>query len=320
MRTFYHFIIIIFVIASLFVVKDDAIIAYKKIKSFAVESFYEISDIYKNFLDKNNIEYKKRGLLDSIYREKVITDPSLPGPLKVSYGLLDKNGASSISLDRDAVVLSTNNQRRKETGLEDLIVNSKLNLSANKKLEDMFANNYFEHLSPEGIGVSDLGKIFEYDYILIGENLAMGNFNNEDALLEAWMSSEGHKANILNTKYKEIGVAVGKGLYKGKEVWMAVQHFGVPKEVCTSVSEYLHGLINIKQQEISKTESDLIYRKANIDSGIISNNGKTRSEQIGEYNEIINNYNEMVLDLKQKINDYNIQADKFNTCVQGYIN
>ena len=184
----------------------------------------------------------------------------------------------------------------------------------------MFANNYFEHLSPEGIGVSDLGEMFEYDYILIGENLAMGNFKDEDALLEAWMSSEGHRANILNTKYKEIGVAVGKGMYNGKELWMAVQHFGVPQEACPSVSEYLHGLINIKQQEISKTENNLIYRKADIDSGIISNNGKTRSEQITEYNEIVNSYNEMVLDLKQKINDYNNQVDRFNTCVQGYIN
>lgn len=320
MRTFYHFIIIIFVIISLFVIKDDAIVAYKKIKSFAGESFVVFSDIYKNFLDKNNIEYKERGLLGGIYKEDVITDPNLPGPLKVSSGLLDKNGASGISLDRDAVILATNNQRRKDSGLEDLVANSKLNLSANKKLEDMFANNYFEHLSPEGIGVSDLGEMFEYDYILIGENLAMGNFKDEDALLEAWMSSEGHRANILNTKYKEIGVAVGKGMYNGKELWMAVQHFGVPQEACPSVSEYLHGLINIKQQEISKTENDLIYRKADIDSGIISNNGKTRSEQIAEYNEIVNNYNEMVLDLKQKISDYNNQVDRFNTCVQGYIN
>lgn len=320
MRTFYHFIIIIFVIISLFVIKDDAIVAYKKIKSFAGESFVVFSDIYKNFLDKNNIEYKERGLLGGIYKEDVITDPNLPGPLKVSSGLLDKNGASGISLDRDAVILATNNQRRKDSGLEDLVANSKLNLSANKKLEDMFANNYFEHLSPEGIGVSDLGEMFEYDYILIGENLAMGNFKDENALLEAWMSSEGHRANILNTKYKEIGVAVGKGLYNGKEIWMAVQHFGVPQEACPSVNEYLHGLINIKQQEISKTENDLIYRKADIDSGIISNNGKTRSEQITEYNEIVNSYNEMVLDLKQKISDYNNQVDRFNTCVQGYIN
>jgi uncharacterized protein YkwD len=92
----------------------------------------------------------------------------------------------------------------------------------------MFENQYFAHESPTGEKVSDLAKKFGYDFLLIGENLAMGNFSSDEDLVLAWMESPGHRENILNEKYQEIGVAVKKGIFEGKEVWIAVQHFGLP--------------------------------------------------------------------------------------------
>ena len=50
--------------------------------------------------------------------------------------------------------------------------------------------------------------------------------------MTAWMNSPGHRANILNPHFQEIGVAVGKGMYEGHETWIAVQSFGMPLSAC----------------------------------------------------------------------------------------
>ena len=60
----------------------------------------------------------------------------------------------------------------------------------------------------------------------------MGNFKNDQDLVSAWLNSPGHRANILNTRFTEIGTAVLKGFYEGREVWMAVQEFGLPLSSC----------------------------------------------------------------------------------------
>ena len=61
-----------------------------------------------------------------------------------------------------------------------------------------------------------MAKKAGYEYISVGENLAMGNFKNDGDLVEAWMNSPGHRANILSFKYKELGVAVIKANMKEK--------------------------------------------------------------------------------------------------------
>src|SRR6185369_15716694 len=118
------------------------------------------------------------------------------------------------------------------SGLPALKENALLDKAAKKKLDDMFAQQYFEHINPQGKGPSDLAKSVGYDYIAIGENLALGNFKNDAELVQAWMDSPGHRANILNKQYTEIGVAVGQGTYEGKKTWLAVQEFGRPTSSC----------------------------------------------------------------------------------------
>jgi len=58
---------------------------------------------------------------------------------------------------------------------------------------------YFAYNSPSGVGVDDLAGNFGYKFIAIGENLALGNFENDEVLLQGWMNSPGHRENILNT-------------------------------------------------------------------------------------------------------------------------
>ena len=320
MKFFYHFLIIIFVIISLFIIKDDVIAVYHKAETYVKDNIHVITDLPKKIftkkvttnVDTSTINYK---VDDSKNSDVDPTKTTFPGPLRVLNKFVTSD-SESITLSLNKVIEETNQNRKVNGNLSPLTMNSQLNLSAEEKLEDMFKNQYFEHISPTGVGVADLVKKESYEYILIGENLALGNFKDEKSLLNAWMASPGHRANILNSHYTEIGVAVGKGKFEGKDVWMAVQHFGLPKNVCPSTDEVLHGLIVIGQQNIKDTESDLLTRKANIDKGVIYE-GETKNEQVTEYNSIVNKYDAMISDIKNKIDKYNEQVKSFNLCVEN---
>src|SRR3989344_2386836 len=146
-----------------------------------------------------------------------------PPPLKAQK----EAPTAEIILTADGV-LSWTNKEREKAGLPDLAPNQKLTASALAKVRDMFKNQYFAHESPAGKGAGDLAEAEGYDFILIGENLALGNFEGDKALVEAWIASPVHRANILGSRYKEIGIAVGRGMFGGRETWLAVQHFALP--------------------------------------------------------------------------------------------
>lgn len=297
MKIHYQFFVVIFIIVSLFILRDDVMSTVGNITSY---------------LNKDNKiqEVKSEDIKDVLLPTEVGT----PGALRVfgSY----PNEADNIKLSKSNVVDITNKYRKENGNLPLLIENEKLNLSAEKKLQDMFRNQYFEHVSPNDISVGDLGNQVSYDYILIGENLALGNFKNDTALVGAWMKSEGHRANILNDNYLDIGVAVGKGIYEGKNVWMAVQHFGTPRSACPAVDKVLFGVINLNQIKIKEIEQELIKRRESIDNGTIYE-GSTYYEQIEQYNALINPYNNLIQETKQKIDKYNNQIQEFNLCIYG---
>ena len=240
---------------------------------------------------------------------------SAPGALVVSDSYL-ASSVKNVNLSSKKVIEITNKYRSINGNLPALTENSKLDFSAEKKLQDMFVKGYFEHISPNGTGVGDLGSEVGYEYIIIGENLALGNFKDDQSLVDAWMASPGHRANILNNRYKEIGVSVGKGTYNGQNVWMAVQHFGLPKSACPSIDEVLKGIIDLDQQRIKDMEKDLASKKAKIDSGAVSE-GMTTNGQIDAYNSLVSDYNKIILDIKSKINKYNSEVRDFNTCISS---
>lgn len=126
-----------------------------------------------------------------------------------------------------AIVDSTNAERARQN-LPALKVNTTLNSSAQIKAEDMLRNEYFEHQSPNGTDMTDLMKQVGYNFLGIGENLAMGNFRDSQDIVAAWMNSSGHRENIMNPNYTEIGVSIISGNYQGRQILMAVQHFGRP--------------------------------------------------------------------------------------------
>ncbi|HWS49296.1 MAG TPA: CAP domain-containing protein [Candidatus Methanoperedens sp.] len=124
-------------------------------------------------------------------------------------------------------VLSQTNLQRQNAGLPALQYSQTLSQSATAKAQDMFANNYWSHNSPQGKTPWDFFKSAGYQYTVAGENLAK-DFYDTDGLIKAWMNSPTHKDNIINSKYQEIGIAVVNGVLNGIKTTLVVQHFATP--------------------------------------------------------------------------------------------
>ncbi|MBS4217390.1 sporulation protein [Bacillus sp. FJAT-49711] len=110
-------------------------------------------------------------------------------------------------------VVDLTNQERAKNGLAPLKVDIELSKVAREKSRDMSVNNYFSHTSPTYGSPFDMMKKFGITYRSAGENIAMGQQSPEE-VVKAWMNSEGHRANILNSGYTHIGVGhVANGNY-----------------------------------------------------------------------------------------------------------
>lgn len=122
-------------------------------------------------------------------------------------------------------LLAGTNARRAEAGLEPVTLNSALSQAAAAKASDMFANGYWAHNSPQGKTPWDFIIGAGYKYTLAGENLAK-NFQTSEGVVDAWMASPTHKANIVKAGYKDIGFAIVNGVLNGEETTLVVQMFG----------------------------------------------------------------------------------------------
>lgn len=113
------------------------------------------------------------------------------------------------------------NKERASAGLPALKVNTKLAAVAEKKAEDLRDKNYFDHQSPTYGSPFDMMKQFGITYTSAGENIAKGQKTPQE-VMNGWMNSPGHRANILNSSYTEIGVGYVTDS-NGTTYW--VQHF-----------------------------------------------------------------------------------------------
>jgi uncharacterized protein YkwD len=126
------------------------------------------------------------------------------------------------------LVLFLTNQQRQNNGLAVLNENPILVSAAKQKAMDMITNDYFAHVSPQGVTPWFWFKNNGYNYRYAGENLAIDFLESSD-VVNAWMNSPGHRQNILNDKYQEIGIAVVQGVVGGQNTTVVVQMFGSPK-------------------------------------------------------------------------------------------
>jgi len=129
---------------------------------------------------------------------------------------------------QEAYLVLLTNEDRAVNKIDSLVQNPILEKAAKLKIEDMINNQYFAHTSPDGKNSWYWFDKVNYKYQYAGENLAI-DFYDTKKVSKAWMDSPTHRKNILNSKYTEIGVAVGSGKYEGRTVSFVVQMFGTPR-------------------------------------------------------------------------------------------
>ncbi len=217
---------------------------------------------------------------------------------------------SAVNLSVAGIIKYTNIERVKY-GLKPLTVQPKLTRSAGLKADDMFDRQYFDHVSPQGLSASDLVKDAGYDFVLVGENLALGDFGTDQKLVQAWMDSPKHRANILNPKFTEIGIAAANGMYKGDKEWIFVQHFGKPQPNCPKASITLKDQIDTERATLQR-EEDLLKK---IASDIETNPSSVNQTFLDTYNARVAVYNNKLTALKELAAMYNEQVVQYNACL-----
>jgi hypothetical protein len=137
-----------------------------------------------------------------------------------------------------SVLVDLTNQDRAKASLPTLTTNETLVHAAELKAEDMVTKQYFAHNSPEGKSPWYWFIQSGYKFVYAGENLAI-NFDESLDVENAWMDSPGHRANILNGKFSEVGIAVREGTFEGQNTVFVVQMFGKPVKpiISETVSE-----------------------------------------------------------------------------------
>lgn len=109
----------------------------------------------------------------------------------------------------EQLVVDLTNQERAKHGLDALQIDQPLMAAAREKSQDMQVNQYFSHTSPTFGSPFDRLKALGISYTLAGENIAKGQ-TSAAQVVDAWMNSEGHRANILNKDFTHIGVGYVK--------------------------------------------------------------------------------------------------------------
>lgn len=145
--------------------------------------------------------------------------PSRPAPTTTTTTTAATATAAASEPGPVAEVVSLTNERRAAAGCDPVVPQDQLGQAAQLHAEDMAANHYFDHHSQDGRAPWDRAREQAYSGRGIGENIARG-YPSAEAVVEAWMASSGHRTNIENCAWRDIGI----GYEAGTHTW--VQLFG----------------------------------------------------------------------------------------------
>lgn len=188
---------------------------------------------------RNSSHHKKRGGTHHRHSDHYLKTywPYLPMLLIVAMGLVVNSlwshqtvlGATS-DFSGHSLLSDTNAQRSKDNE-SSLDLNSQLSAAAQAKANDMAQKDYWSHNSPDGRTPWSFITTAGYHYQAAGENLAYG-FSNAGDAVDGWMNSPGHRANILNANYKDVGFGVAQSPnYQGNgPETIVVAEYGEPAE------------------------------------------------------------------------------------------
>lgn len=233
---------------------------------------------------------------------------SVPPPLR------QEKSVASFPLIRSGIIVHTNIQRTEQGALPALSENAALDEIARLRLDDMFRKQYFAHVAPDGGGAETVAGTVGYDYIAIGENLALGHFAGDKGVVAGWMNSPGHRANILNTRFSQIGVAAREGMFKGENTWIAVQIFGRPASDCPSLNANLKTAIDNSKNQLSQMEAEIQAKKEKLEA-MKSKYEPAYNQNVQEYNQLVDQYNTLLAQTKSQVSEYNQEVAALNQCV-----
>lgn len=149
-------------------------------------------------------------------------------------------------------IIELANAERAKNGIPLLQVDPALNKFAVNKAQDMIDRAYFSHETPEGKKPWQWIDREEYDYVYAGENLAM-DFTSAELIHQAFMKSPTHRKNILNPKYKNMGVAVVSGQMNGRETDILVQFFATRRSQLASLAAVQESTGKVERSKVIKT-------------------------------------------------------------------
>lgn len=154
------------------------------------------------------VQYKA-GTSEIIQANPQISDPNLIYPGQILQIPQPDSGVSRY----ESEVIRLVNDIRRQHGLQPLTANWELSRVARYKSQDMVDKRYFSHNSPTYGTPFQMIRAFGIPFRTAGENIAYG-YATPKAVVDGWMNSSGHRANILNGSYKQIGVGyVAQGHY-----------------------------------------------------------------------------------------------------------
>jgi uncharacterized protein YkwD len=123
-----------------------------------------------------------------------------------------------------AVLTLVNKERAKKPGCKPLVADSRLTAAARAHSADMATHNFFDHTTPSGVAFGTRIRKAGYRFSTAGENIASGQRTPAD-VMKSWMNSDGHRANILNCSYRNLGVGLA---YNARRVPYWTQDFAAP--------------------------------------------------------------------------------------------
>jgi uncharacterized protein YkwD len=143
------------------------------------------------------------------------SDPPVAQAAGCAFASASPHTAKIASVRRSTLCLI--NAERRRHGLRRLRGDRRLRRAAGRHARDMNRRNYFNHTSARGSSFVD--RIRRTRYLTgarrwtVGENLAWGSGSHATArsIMRAWMNSSGHRANILNGRFREIGIGIARG-------------------------------------------------------------------------------------------------------------
>jgi uncharacterized protein YkwD len=245
---------------------------------------------------------------------------ALPGVLVLEKPFVASATPATIVLSEEetgaltrAGILALVNVERAKGDLPPLSYNATLTVIAEVKTLDMITRTYFAHESPDGVDIAGLADRYHYDYLNIGENLAMGDFVSDADVMSGWMNSPGHRANILNPKYTEIGIAAIEGMNDGRMMWYAVQEFGRPAALCPKPDPQLAESITRHEGELATLEVTLTALRETLNVQTLER--FVYNAKVDEYNALVSNYNMLISTTKDAIARYNASVEAFNACI-----